>query len=89
MSPATTSAPAPTSRRTIGSQSLARTRTRADQAAALERWADAVEPEDLRVADTDALRAIGHGLCPTEQGIGAVPGVGALGEAVACYAERS
>jgi len=34
------------------------TRTRADQAAALERWADAVEPEDLRVADTDALRAI-------------------------------
>ena len=34
------------------------TRTRAEQAAALERWADAVEPEDLRVADTDALRAI-------------------------------
>jgi hypothetical protein len=25
---------------------------------ALERWAEAVEPEDLRVADTDALRAI-------------------------------
>ncbi len=34
------------------------TRTRAEQAAALERWADAVQPEDLRVADTDALRAI-------------------------------
>jgi hypothetical protein len=34
------------------------TRTRAEQAAALERWADAVEPEDLRIADTDALRAI-------------------------------
>jgi len=34
------------------------TRTRAEQAAALERWADSVEPEDLRVADTDALRAI-------------------------------
>ena len=34
------------------------TRTRAEQAAALERWADEVEPEDLRVADTDALRAI-------------------------------
>jgi hypothetical protein len=34
------------------------TRTRAEQAAALERWADQVEPDDLRVADTDALRAI-------------------------------
>jgi hypothetical protein len=34
------------------------TRTRADQAAALERWADAVEPEDLRVADIETLRAI-------------------------------
>jgi hypothetical protein len=34
------------------------TRTRVEQAAALERWADAVEPEDLRVADTNALRAI-------------------------------
>jgi hypothetical protein len=34
------------------------TRTRAEQAPALERWADAAEPEDLRVADTDALRAI-------------------------------
>lgn len=34
------------------------TRSRAEQAAALERWADAVEPGDLRVADTDALRTI-------------------------------
>ena len=34
------------------------TRSRAEQAAALERWADAVEPDDLRVADTDALRTI-------------------------------
>ena len=34
------------------------TRTRAERAAALERWADTVEPEDLRLADTDALRAI-------------------------------
>jgi len=34
------------------------TRTRAEQAAALERWADAVKTEDLQVADTEALRAI-------------------------------
>jgi hypothetical protein len=34
------------------------TRTRSERAAALERWADAVKPEELRVADTDALRAI-------------------------------
>jgi hypothetical protein len=34
------------------------TRTGAEQAAALERWADAVEPEDLRIADTEALRSI-------------------------------
>jgi hypothetical protein len=33
-------------------------KSRAERAAALERWADHVEPEDLRVADTDALRAI-------------------------------
>ena len=34
------------------------TRTRAEQAVALERWADAVKTDDLHVADTDALRAI-------------------------------
>jgi hypothetical protein len=34
------------------------TRTRVEQAAALERWADAVKTEDLQVADTEALRAI-------------------------------
>jgi hypothetical protein len=33
-------------------------KSRAERAAALERWADHVESEDLRVADTDALRAI-------------------------------
>ena len=50
------------------------TRTRAEQAAALERWADEVEPEDLRVADTEALRAIAelidqrhHVASPTRQ----------------------
>jgi hypothetical protein len=34
------------------------TKSRAERAAALEQWADRVEPEDLRVADTEALRTI-------------------------------
>jgi hypothetical protein len=34
------------------------TPSRADRAAALEQWADAVDPADLRPADTDALRRI-------------------------------
>lgn len=34
------------------------TKSRAERAAALERWADRVRPEDLRVADTDSLRTI-------------------------------
>ncbi len=34
------------------------TKTRADRAAALEAWADAVDPADLRSADTEALRHI-------------------------------
>ncbi len=34
------------------------TKTRAERAAALETWADAVDPADLRSADTDALRHI-------------------------------
>ncbi len=34
------------------------TKTRAERAAALEAWADAVDPADLRDADTDALRRI-------------------------------
>lgn len=33
-------------------------KSRADRAAALERWADQVAPEDLRLADTESLRAI-------------------------------
>lgn len=32
--------------------------TRQEQAANLERWADDVDPDDLREADTDALRQI-------------------------------
>lgn len=32
--------------------------SRAERAAALERWADGVDPDDLVVADTDALRTI-------------------------------
>jgi hypothetical protein len=36
----------------------AMTKSRAERAAALEQWADRVQPEDLRIADTDALRAI-------------------------------
>ena len=34
------------------------TKTRAQRAAALERWADRVAEDDLVVADTDALRSI-------------------------------
>ena len=34
------------------------TKTRTERAAALEAWADAVDPTDLRDADTDALRRI-------------------------------
>lgn len=34
------------------------TKTRAQRAAALERWADRVEQDDLVVADTNALRSI-------------------------------
>jgi len=34
------------------------TKTRAERAAALEAWADTVDPADLRSADTDALRHI-------------------------------
>lgn len=33
-------------------------KTRAERAAALEAWADAVDPAELRSADTDALRHI-------------------------------
>ena len=33
-------------------------RTRADRAKALKKWADRVEATDLKVADTDALRTI-------------------------------
>ena len=34
------------------------TKSRAERAAALEAWADAVDPADLREADTDSLRHI-------------------------------
>ena len=34
------------------------TRTRAERSAALEAWADSVDSEDLRSADTDSLRHI-------------------------------
>lgn len=34
------------------------TKTRAERAAALEAWADRVDPADLRTAATDALRHI-------------------------------
>ena len=34
------------------------TKTRAERAAALEAWADTVDPAKLRSADTDALRHI-------------------------------
>lgn len=34
------------------------TRTRAERAAALEAWADNVDPNDLRSVDTEALRHI-------------------------------
>ena len=33
-------------------------RSRLDRAKALEDWADKVDPSDLRIADTDALRSI-------------------------------
>jgi hypothetical protein len=33
-------------------------KSRAERAAALEEWADSVEPEDLTTADTEGLRAI-------------------------------
>jgi len=33
-------------------------KSRAERAAALEKWADEVDPADLEVADTAALRAI-------------------------------
>ena len=33
-------------------------KNRADRAAALEEWAEKVEPADLRTADTDSLRHI-------------------------------
>ncbi len=33
-------------------------RTRAERAATLEEWADEVDPADLRLADTAALRSI-------------------------------
>ena len=33
-------------------------KTRAERAAALEVWADTVDPKDLRTADTDSLRLI-------------------------------
>lgn len=36
----------------------AMSKTRAERAAALEAWADTVEPADLRSADTAALRLI-------------------------------
>ena len=36
----------------------AMTKTRAERAAALEAWADTVDPADLRSADTEALRHI-------------------------------
>ncbi len=32
--------------------------SRAERATALEKWAEAVDPADLRVADTEALRRI-------------------------------
>jgi hypothetical protein len=34
------------------------TKSRAERAAALQKWAERVQPEDLRVADTEALRVI-------------------------------
>jgi hypothetical protein len=34
------------------------TKSRAERAEALEKWADRVDTTDLRIADTDALRAI-------------------------------
>lgn len=36
----------------------AMTKSRAERAAALEAWAETVEPADLREADTDSLRHI-------------------------------
>ncbi len=37
---------------------VAMTKTRAERAAALEAWADAVDPAELRSVDTEALRHI-------------------------------
>jgi len=37
---------------------VAMTKTRAERAAALEAWADAVDPSELRSVDTEALRHI-------------------------------
>jgi hypothetical protein len=34
------------------------TKSRAERAEALEKWAERVEPEELRVADTEALRVV-------------------------------
>jgi hypothetical protein len=34
------------------------TQSRAERAAALEEWAERVQPDELRVADTEALRVI-------------------------------
>jgi phosphomevalonate kinase len=36
----------------------AMSKTRAERVRALEEWADSVDPQDLRVADTEALRVI-------------------------------
>lgn len=36
----------------------AMTKSRGERAAAIEAWADSVEPDDLRRADTDSLRLI-------------------------------
>jgi len=60
-------------------------KTRAQRAAALETWADGVEPDDLVVAETDALRAIAE-LSEQREGVDA-----ALADAVrsARRAERS
>jgi len=60
-------------------------KTRAQRAAALETWADRVEPDDLVVAETDALRAIAE-LSEQREGVDA-----ALADAVrsARRADRS
>jgi hypothetical protein len=35
-------------------------KTRSERAEALDEWAEQVEPADLKIADTDALRVIGE-----------------------------